>query len=98
VAEAGLRWQRYLTTVAALRAAPNAAAATAIAVGQANSDFNGFNFSVEAILGQNRGQFLDGLGTAADRTSRLPTGVLLLLLGALGAMFWGYQLRIRDYR
>ncbi len=98
VAEAGLRWQRYVASVGALRAAPNPAAATAIAVGQANADFNGFNFSVESILGQNRGQFLDGLGTAADRTARVPTGVLLLLLGALAAMFWGYQLRINDYR
>ncbi|MGI8807311.1 MAG: hypothetical protein ACR2KK_05635 [Acidimicrobiales bacterium] len=98
VAEAGLRWQRYVTTVGTLRAAPNPAAATAIAVGPASADFNGFNFSMQSILGQNRGQFLDGLGTAADRTSRLPTGVLLLLLGAIGAMFWGYQLRINDYR
>ena len=98
VAEAAQRWQRYETTVATQRAAPNQAAATAIAVGQANSDFNGFNFSVESILGQNRGQFLDGLATAAHRTSRVPTGVLLLLLAALGAAFWGFQLRINDYR
>jgi CHASE3 domain sensor protein len=98
VAEAGVRWQRYETTVATQRAAPNQAAATAIAVGQANSDFNGFNFAVESILGQNRGQFLDGLATAAHRTSRVPTGVLLLLLASLGAAFWGFQLRINDYR
>ncbi len=98
MAEAAVRWQRYETTVASLRAAPNQAAATAIAVGQANSDFNGFNFSVESILGQNRGQFLDGLATAAHRTSRLPTGVLLLLLVALGSALWGFQLRINDYR
>jgi hypothetical protein len=98
VAEAALRWQRYVTSVAALRAAPNQAAATAIAVGQASADFNGFNFAIESILGQNRGQFLDGLGTAADRTNRVPTGVLLLLLAAIATMFWGYQLRINDYR
>lgn len=98
VAEAAERWQRYEATVATLRAAPNQPAATAIAVGQANSDFNGFNFSVESILGQNRGQFLSGLATAANRTSRVPTGVLLLLLGALAAAFWGFQLRINDYR
>ena len=98
VAEAALRWQRYENTVATLRAAAPPAAATAIAVGPASSDFNGFNFSVESILGQNRGQFLDGLATAAQRTSRVPTGVPLLLLAALGATFWGYQLRINDYR
>jgi CHASE3 domain sensor protein len=98
VAEAAQRWQRYETTVATLRAAPNQAAATAVAVGQASSDFNGFNFSVESILGQNRGQFLSGLATAAHRTSRVPTGVLLLLLAALAAALWGFQLRINDYR
>lgn len=98
VAEAGLRWQRYQNTVATLRAAPNPAAAKAVAVGPANSDFNGFNFSVQSILGQNRGQFLDGLGSAADRTARTPPLVLLLLVGALAAMFWGFQLRINDYR
>lgn len=98
VTEAALRWQRYETTVATLRSAPNPAAATAIAVGQASSDFNGFNFSVESILGQNRGQFLSGLAAAAHRTSRVPTGVLLLLLAALAAAFWGFQIRINDYR
>jgi CHASE3 domain sensor protein len=98
VAEAALRWQRYQNTVATLRAAPNAAAAKAVAVGPANSDFNGFNFSVQSILGQNRGQFLDGLGSAANRTSTIPAAVLLLSLGALAAMFWGFQLRINDYR
>ena len=98
VAEAGLRWQRYQNTVATLRAAPNAAAAKAVAVGPANADFNGFNFSVQSILGQNRDQFLAGLGSATDRTARTPSLVLLLLLGALAAMFWGFQLRINDYR
>jgi hypothetical protein len=98
VAEAALRWQRYENTVVTLRAAPNQAAATSIAVGQASSDFNGFNFSVESILGQNRGQFVAGLTTAADRTTRVPTGVLLLLLAALAAALWGFQVRINDYR
>lgn len=98
VAEAAERWQRYENTAVTLRAAPNQAAATAIAVGPASSDFNGFNFSVESILGQNRGQFLDGLATAADRTTRLPAAVLLLLLAALAAALWGFQLRIDDYR
>jgi CHASE3 domain sensor protein len=94
VAEAGLRWQRYQGSVAALRTSANP---TAVAVGPASSDFNGFNFSVQSILGQNRGQFLDGLASAANRTERLPAAALLLLL-ALGAMFSGYQLRINDYR
>ncbi len=98
VAEVALRWQQYVDTVARLRAEASPAAARAIAVGPANSTFNGFNFSVQAVLGQNRDQFLAGLGSAADRTTVVPTGVLLLLVGALGAMFWGFQLRINDYR
>jgi hypothetical protein len=98
VAELALRWQRYVDTVAALRAVPSPAAARTIAVGPANSTFNGFNFSVQSVLGQNRDQFLTGLASAADRTTTIPTGVLLLLLAALGAMFWGFQMRIRDYR
>ncbi|MEA2686339.1 MAG: hypothetical protein QOE93_1534, partial [Actinomycetota bacterium] len=53
---------------------------------------------VQAVLGQNRDQFLSGLGSAADRTTSVPPGVLLLLVAALGAMFWGFQLRIDDYR
>ena len=52
---------------------PSPAEARAIAVGRSNAEFNGFNFSVEAVLGQSRGQFLAGLETAADRTSRVPT-------------------------
>lgn len=98
VADVALRWQQYVDTVAALRAAGSPAEARSIAVGPANSTFNGFNFSVQAVLGQNRDQFLAGLGSAADRTTSVPTGVLLLLVAALGAMFWGFQVRINDYR
>ncbi|MEA2973538.1 MAG: hypothetical protein QOG82_1996 [Actinomycetota bacterium] len=98
VAEVAQRWQRYRDTVAALRSAPSAAEARAIAVGRSNAEFNGFNFSVEAVLGQSRGEFLAGLETAADRTSRVPTAALLLVLGALVASLWGFQLRINDYR
>ncbi len=98
VAEVAERWQRYRDTVAALRSAPTPADARAIAVGRSNAEFNGFNFSVEAVLGQSRAQFLDGLETAADRTSRVPTAALLLVLGALVAALWGFQLRINDYR
>jgi len=98
VAELALRWQQYTDTVVTLRAAPSPAAARTIAVGPANTAFNGFNFSVQAVLGQNRDQFLTGLDSAADRTASVPAGVLLLLVGALLAMLWGFQLRINRYR
>ena len=98
VAEMAVRWQQYVDTVATLRQQASPAGARAIAIGPANSTFNGFNFSVQAVLGQNRDQFLTGLGSAADRTTSVPTGVLLLLVAALGSMFWGFQTRIDDYR
>lgn len=98
VAEVGVRWQRYQASVTALRAAPTPAAARAIAVGQASSDFNGFNFSVQSVLGQNRAQFLDGLASAADRTRRAPAAVPVLMVASLAAMFWGFQIRINEYR
>lgn len=97
VAEAAARWQRYVGTVAAERQAPPAAA-KAIAVGAANADFNGFNFSVESIVGQNRDQFLHGLTIATTDAARVPTAVLLLLLSAVAVSLWGFQLRINDYR
>lgn len=98
LAEVAERWQRYRDTVSTLRSAPSPAEARAIAVGRSNAEFNGFNFSVEAVLGQSRGQFLAGLEAAAARTSRVPTAALLLVLGALVAALWGFQLRINDYR
>lgn len=98
VAEMAVRWQQYVDTVATLRSQGSPAGARAVAVGAANSTFNGFNFAVQAVLGQNRDQFLSGLGSAAARTTSVPTAVLLLLIAALGAMFWGFQLRIDDYR
>jgi hypothetical protein len=98
IAEVAVRWQRYQDTVATLRSAPTPAAARAIAVGAANSDFNGFNFSVESVLGQNREQFLSDLARSARDTRRAPTVALLLLLAAFVVAFWGFQLRINDYR
>lgn len=89
VAEAALRWQRYRDAVATSSAA---------AVAQSGAAFNGFNFTVESLLGQNRAQFLDGLDEAADTTKGVPVTLLAVLGVAVLAMFWGYQLRIDDYR
>ena len=98
VADTAVRWRRYEDTAAALRAAPNPAAAKAIAEGPLNADFNGFNFSLGAILGQNESQFLNGLSSASGDASGVPTATLLLLLVAIAASLWGFQLRINDYR
>jgi hypothetical protein len=97
VAEMLVRWQRYQDTAAQLRATTDAAQARAVAVGPASATFNGFNFSVESVLSDNRGQFLDGLASAARRLGSLSLVALLVpLVAAVGAL-GGFQLRINEY-
>lgn len=98
VAEMLVRWQRYRDTVDAIRSAPAPAAARTLAVGPASSAFNGFNFSVESVLGDNRAQFLEGLDAAARRVRGLGAAVGLLPLLAAAAAVAGFQLRIKEYR
>ncbi|HVF33042.1 MAG TPA: hypothetical protein VM933_08395 [Acidimicrobiales bacterium] len=98
VAELLVRWQRYADTVTRLRSAPTPEAGRAIAVDAGSSTFNGFNFSLESVLGDNRTQFLEAL----DRSSDALRGLTLLasglpLLAALAALV-GFQLRINEYR
>jgi hypothetical protein len=97
VAEAMVRWQRYTDTVDQLRSA-SAEAARAIAVGPASATFNGFNFSVESVLAENRSQFLEAIARADDRTSALSTITLVLPLLAAAAALAGLQIRINEYR
>ncbi len=97
VAEMLVRWQRYQDTAAQLRAITNVDQQRAVFVGPTSATFNGFNFSVESVLGDNRDQFLDGLASAADRLGNLTLVALFLpLLAALGALV-GFQLRLNEY-
>jgi hypothetical protein len=97
VAEMLVRWQRYQDTAAQLRSITNVDQQRAVFVGPTSATFNGFNFSVESVLGDNRDQFLDGLASAADRLGSLTLVALFLpLLAALGALF-GFQLRLNEY-
>jgi hypothetical protein len=92
-----VRWQRYVDTSAQLRATVDPAQARALAVGPASATFNGFNFSVESVLSDNRGQFLDGLASAANRLGALTLIALLVpIVAALGAL-GGLQLRLNEY-
>jgi hypothetical protein len=96
VAEMLVRWQRYQDTAAQLRSITNVDQQRAVFVGPTSATFNGFNFSVESVLGDNRDQFLDGLASAADRLGSLTLVALFLpLLAALGALF-GFQLRLNE--
>jgi CHASE3 domain sensor protein len=97
VAEMLVRWQRYQDTSAQLRATTDPTQARAVAVGPASATFNGFNFSVESVLSDNRSQFLDGLASAARRVAQLTLVALFVpLIAALGAL-GGLQLRINEY-
>jgi hypothetical protein len=97
VAEMLVRWQRYQDTSAQLRATADAAQARALAVGPGSATFNGFNFSVESVLSDNRDQFLEGLASATDRLDYLTLLALFLpLTAALGAL-GGLQLRLNEY-
>ena len=97
VAEMLVRWQRYQDTSAQLRSTTDAAQARALAVGPGSATFNGFNFSVESVLSDNRDQFLDGLASAARRLRSLTLVALLVpLVAAIGAL-GGFQLRINEY-
>jgi hypothetical protein len=97
VAEMLVRWQRYQDTAAQLRSITNVDQQRAVFVGPTSATFNGFNFSVESVLGDNRDQFLDGLASAADRLGSVTLVALFLpLLAALGALF-GFQLRLNEY-
>lgn len=97
VAEMLVRWQRYQDTAAQLRATTDAAQARAVAVGPASATFNGFNFSVESVLSDNRDQFIEGLASAARRLGSLSLVALFLPLVAAAAALGGLQLRINEY-
>ena len=97
VAEMLERWQRYQDTSAQLRTITDAAQVRAVAVGPAAATFNGFNFSVESVLSDNRDQFLEGLASSADRLGYLTLIALLVPLAAAVGALGGLQLRINEY-
>jgi hypothetical protein len=96
VAETMTWWQRYVDTVTALRQA-DPVAATVIAINQANPTFNGFNFTVESVLGDNESQFIDGLDDASGSLAWLALGSLALALVAALLVLLGFQSRINEY-
>ena len=98
VAELLVRWQRYADVVGELRSAPSLDAGRAIAVGPASSTFNGVNFSLEAVLGDNEGQFLGALDASARALRGLALLALVLPLAAAAAALVGFQVRINEYR
>lgn len=90
-------WDRYRRAVQALRASADDASRR-VAVGALSSTFNGFNISVESVLGDNRAQFAAALEQAGDRYDGLALVVLAGGALAIALVVGGYQLRIHDYR
>jgi CHASE3 domain sensor protein len=97
-AEMLVRWQRYADTVTEITSTTDPARRRAIAVGPSSAAFNGFNFSVESVLGDNRSQFLGGMDDAAQRLGGLTAITLLVPLGAAAAAMLGFRLRIAEYQ
>ena len=87
------RWRRYRIGVQQVRALGNDQTVSALV-----SAFNGFTFSVEAVLGDNRDQFLLGLEDATGAVQRLALWALILPLLAAAAALGGLQVRINEYR
>lgn len=95
------RWRRYRATadeITALVATGDIDAAQALAAGQSNTDFNGFNTAVESVISDNRVQFENSVESADNALSWFrPVLMALTALGALLALA-GFDQRIRDYR
>jgi hypothetical protein len=96
-----VRWQRYRSTsdqIVELVNAGDRVGAVELAAGSGNTDFNGFNTSVESVLSDNRTQFSEGVAAARDELDYLrPAMIALPVLAALLAL-WGVQLRLNEYR
>lgn len=100
-AEMLTRWQRYRDASDAIRTASgrgDRTAAAALATGEGNRAFNGFNLAVESLLQDDTEQFAATLAASQDRLRLLDTATIVLPLLALALVVWGAQLRLREYR
>lgn len=94
------RWNRYVATSDTIRASLTAGdtdGARATAIGNGNTDFNGFNTTVESVLLANRDQFNASVSSATNRLRWLQLGALMLPLIAAVLALAGYQTRINEY-
>lgn len=99
--EIATRWERYVAVSEQIQVAlrdGDVESAEAITQGPANSAFNGFNTSVEALLLDNREQFLGELDNASGPLN--PLQFFIIIGSVLAALLaWsGFALRIGEYR
>lgn len=92
------RWERYEAEVDAVQALTTPEAANERFEGEAVGAFTGLNTTLDSVLSDNRGQFLDGLDRAATAVNLLPyAGTVLAVLAALATLL-GVQRRLGEYR
>jgi hypothetical protein len=94
------RWSRYVETsddISALLSAGDLENARALAIGDGNRDFNGFNTTVESVLLANRDQFNASVQSATNRLNWLLLASILLPILAAAFALAGYQARINEY-
>jgi len=99
--EVTARWERYVAESDRMQDAlvgGDIELAEEITQGSANAAFNGFNTTVEAALLDNREQFLGELQTASDALNWLRGTILVGTLLAALLTWWGFGLRIGEYR
>ena len=95
------RWERYVEANQRSQDSVRLGSieiAESITQGEANAAFNGFNTSVEAALLDNREEFLGQLNTASNSLVGLRLVILVGSLLAALLAWWGFALRIGEYR
>ena len=95
-----IRWDRYVdesVEVGMSLSRNDVDAAREIAITEGNSDFNGFNTTVENVLLANRDQFESAVASADNRVNWLLLGSIFLPVLAIIFTLVGYQVRINEY-
>lgn len=95
------RWERYLAEsdqVSSLLETGRTAGAELLTRGSANDAFNGFNAAAEANLLDNRDQFETEVAGATDAVRWLRWVIAVATVVAGLAAWWGYSLRMAEYR
>lgn len=101
VTEVAARWERYFEASGSIDGALSAGRleqAEAITSGLAADAFNGFNASAEALLLDNREQFAAEVDFAVDVVRWLRLGAILATILVALLAWWGYAIRIQEYR
>lgn len=95
------RWARYVATSRDLDARTftnDFEGAAEIVRGSSNDAFTGFNTSVEAALFDNRAQFSGAVDAARNALQNLRLAIAIATILAALLTWWGFTLRLQEYR